>query len=498
METFLVRARLQLLGVLLLGVTLIAIGVLTWTKPAQSTSHKLRATGGVEGLNRHQIVKYLQRHSTDIGLEIDIQPTSGSIEATQMLHSREIDLAVVNSLVRSPTAKSVRQVSSITVEAVHLLVKKEYQGQVASDLGQLENLTINVGPTGSETYLLANALLKFCDIDLDGTGEEGQLELDERDLEELLAILDQLDQSPAEASRIRESLPDAIFHSSVLPSPFARRLIRSGDYALIPLPFAEAFGKISVEEEELDRDHVDQVHVVSIEIPQYIYGVSPPTPQGDIATIGCPLILISHEDVEQEALSRLLPWIFDGPIERVYHPPSLDRVAPTYPWHPAATQFRDRNQPLVRADIVQAIQLLISIAAPLIGGCLALYGYYRWRQTLRFMQYFEEFQTLDLRAKGLADDDVVTPTEADEARYLEGQLTRLQQRAVNDFCRNYFHGEGVLENLLSLLSETRDYLRASQRKAALTQQLEEGETSESNEAEKREEGDTSSIEPSDS
>jgi hypothetical protein len=60
---------------------------------------------------------------------------------------------------------------------------------------------------------------------------------------------------------------------------------------------------------------------------------------------------------------------------------------------------------------------------------------------------------------------VVRPAEAEEARRLETELTRLQQQAVADFCRNYFHGEGVLENFLQLLAETRSFLRASTRNA---------------------------------
>ena len=186
-------------------------------------------------------------------------------------------------------------------------------------------------------------------------------------------------------------------------------------------------------------------------------------PEKDCPTIGCPLILIAKANVPDELVSRLLPRVYEGPVKRVYDPPPIREVAATYPWHAASIEYRDRDKPILRADLTDLIQRLFGIIAPLLGGCLALYGYYRWRQTLRFIEYFEQFQALDRRAKGLTRDNVVTPAEAEEARQLEAELTKLQEQAVSDFCRNYFYGDGVFENFIQLLAETRNFLRASSR-----------------------------------
>ncbi len=460
------RSRARLLVLLVAGIALVGVGLFTWLWVPRQSTHRLRVTGGVEGLNRHGVAAYLRRHAREIGLEIEVRPSEGTIEATRQVQSREVDLALVNGLIRSPQADSVRQVAPLSVEALHLLVKRELADRVAADLGALKGLSVNVGPPGSETEMVTRAVLGFCDIAIDSSGGREGCRLDRQGIPVLLSKLDELEKaSPERVADLRDSLPDVVFHVSTLPSPLARRLIRVGQYGLVPLPFASAFSRITVDEEDLDRDHIDQVHVVQAAIPAYMYGTTPPVPAVDCPTLGCPLILVVHRDVPSQVVARLLPRIYEGPVQRVYHPPEIGEAAATYPLHAASIAYRDRGNPLVRADVVDAVQRGFGILAPLVGGCLALYGYYRWRQTLRFMEYFEQFQALDLQAKGLASDEVVTPAEAEEARRLEAQLTRLQQRAVADFCRNYFHGEGVLENFLQLLAETRGFLRASTQNA---------------------------------
>lgn len=472
LKQFVSRSRTRLTVLLLLGVALIVVGLVARFWETQPRGYRLRVTGGVSGLNRYGVAEYLARHDGELGLEIEVIPTEGSSEAIQQLNNRKIDMALVNGLLRRPGSREIRQVAAITVEAVHLLVKQEFASEVAGDFSQLQGLSVSLGPAGSETELITSAVLKFCGLSISPNRPIHQLRIDRQGINELLATLNDLEQgSPARASELRNTLPDVVIHSSTLPSPLARQLIHIGEYRLIPLPFADAFSRITVKEEELDQDHIDEVHVVPATIPAFMYGAAPPVPASDVPTLGCPLILVAHDDVPNPAVARLLPHIFEGPVERVFHPPAIAKSAASYPWHAASLAYRDKDKPLVRADIARLIQQLSSVIAPLFGGCLALYGFYRWRQTLRFIEYFEQLRELDQQAKGLTDDDVVTPAEAELARRLEAQLTRLQQLAVTDFCRNYFRGEGVLQNFLQLLAETRDFLRASQQSTISNQPL---------------------------
>lgn len=454
------RSRIQLFAMLTIGVALIGTGLIGWLWVPGHRDRAIRIAGGVDGLNRYSIARYLRRHATDLGLEIELFPCEDTIQATRMVENREVDLALVNGLVRSSQAASVRQIAVISTEQLHFLAKQEYAERLEEDLSRLGEFTIFGGLEGGETELIGRALLEFCGVESEL--EAGRLSVDRRTRQDLLMTVNALPAATdEEKGRMRSKLPDVVLLVSTLPSPLARKLIRNADYQLLPLPFSEAFGRISVDEDDLDRDHIDQVLVDPAVIPAYMYGATPPVPAQDSPSLGCPLVLITHRDVSERAISRLLPAIFEGPVQRVYHPPAIGKSDVIYPLHPASVAFRDRDKPLVRADVIEAVRMVFGIAAPMVGGFFALFGFYRWRQTLRFLEYFEQYQHLDRQAKGLLSDSVVTPAEADEARQLETKLTELQQQAVTDFCKNYFYADGVLETFLQLLSETRNFLRTS-------------------------------------
>lgn len=461
LRQFIQNSRLRLSILLVVGLLLIGIGLLTWVWEPSVRTYQVKCAGGVASFNRYKILEYLKRHQQEVDLEVEIVETEGTSEAIARVQSGELDLALVNGLLRFPQADNIRQVATLTVEPMHLLVKEEFAEKVSQDFAELGALSINVGPEGSETSLLAGAVIKF--LKLERVHPEG-LRLVRLRFGGLLDLLRQLEESDAaKTQEQRAKLPDAMFFSSTLPSPFVERMVRVAKYDLVPLPFTEAFAQISVEEEDFDRDHVDQIHAETAEIPAFTYGGTNPVPQTNSSTFGCPLIVIAHKDLPDEVVRRLLDRIFSGAVNRLYQPPHLSQVAPTYAFHPSSITYRDKDKPLVRADIANLIQQLLSVLGPLLGGCFALYSFYRWRQVLRFLERFRELQRLDLAAKGMLDlEDLPTESEARVAA-LEARLSDLQSQVVDDFCKNYFYGDGVLENFLSVMQETRGYLRHTQR-----------------------------------
>lgn len=460
LRRFIKISRLRLLAMLLTGLVLIALGLFAWVGAPGSENYRVRMTGGNAALNRHKVAEYLKRHSTELNLDVEIYPTEGTPEAVRLVEAGEIDLALVNGLFRFPKVDAVRQVATLTRESVHLLVKREFAKQVSANFGNLEGLSVNIGPDNTESALLAKTLLKFLGLKHSQPSGGDEVRLTHFGIDDLLTRLDDIASSTGqETAALRSDLPDAVFHESTVPSELADRLVRVGQYELIPLPFSRAFAQISVDEEDLDRDHIDQIHVHSSVIPAYSYGATPPMPATDCPTLGTPLIVIAHKDVPDEVVARLLPKIYGGSVGRLYQPPSLEELSPTYPLHSASIAFRDRDRPIVRSEVVDLIRQILGGIAPLLGGCLALYGYYRWRQMLRFLEYFRRLQEVDLLAKGMMTSDEIPPPGPERVHYLESELEALQQKAVDDFCRNYFYGEGVLENFLSLLAESRDFLR---------------------------------------
>ena len=165
-----------------------------------------------------------------------------------------------------------------------------------------------------------------------------------------------------------------------------------------------------------------------------------------------PLIIVTQKNVPNEVVSRLLEASHPVLFQAIPAAPAREDGT-LYPWHKAAETYRDKDKPLVR-DVAKLLRQIITGLGPLIGGCLALYGYYRWRQLLRFLEYFHLIQQVDLAAKGLVEMESLPRGQVERTRKLEEQLVQLQQRVVSDFCQNYFYGEGVLANFLVLMNET--------------------------------------------
>lgn len=460
LQSFIRRSRMRLLALLVTALVLLVIGVAAWFRTPSRETYTVRITGGHPALNRHKLAEFLKRHSREVGLKVEIRPSAGTAEAVRLVQAGEVDFALVNGVLRFPEASRVRQVATLSSEKAHLLVKADLAAGIEEDYSRLNGLTLDVGPEGGETALYAAAVLEFLRLK-PGDAKSG-VRLSHLGIDGLLTRLAEIDKGPADAATRRSALPDAVFHGSTLPCPLAEKLVRVGGYRLVPLRFARAFAQVTVEEEDLDRDHVDQIHTEPSVIPAYTYGGSPPAPAADCPTIGAPLILIARDDVPDAAVARLLPRIYEGPVARVYQPPALDEVTPTYPLHPASVAYRDRNKPIVRADVADLIQRVLGGIAPLIGGVVALYGFYRWRQVLQFLNYYRQLQILDLTAKGLIESDQLPESRRDRLRHLEAELAELQRKAVEAFCRSYFYGEGVMENFLALLAETRDFLRRSE------------------------------------
>lgn len=463
---FIQASRLRLTLLFVAGLFLIVFGFVAWLWVPAVQTYEVRLSGGIPSLNRHKIAQHFKRREQNLNLKFNILPSEGTADAVTRIEAGELDTAVVNGLIRFGDAKRVRHVATITYEPMHLLVKEEFAAEVAQDYSKLAELSINLGNEGSETMLLANSVIRFLKLSTETPSANDKPRRTLLSLTELISKVDELEDLPGEeAGEFRRLLPDVIMFSSALPSSFAEQLVSKGRFALVPLRFAKAFTQIPVDEEEFDRDHVDQLHAVPSVIPAFTYGGADPAPREDCVTFGSPLILVAHEDVPDEVVTRMLDDLYSGALGRVFHPPSLDDIPLTFPLHPAAIAYRDKDKPLVRSDIAEFIRQLMGALGPIIGGILALYGYYRWRQVLRFLEYFRELQQLDLFAKGLIRIEGVPMEHEARNTYLESQLTLLQRQVVDDFCKNYFYGDGVLENFLSLMAETRDYVRRGEKLA---------------------------------
>jgi TRAP-type uncharacterized transport system substrate-binding protein len=445
---------LLVVGVGLLGASAFALLARDSNDPVNLTM-----TAGSLFKTRHRLALHICEDAKSRDLSIEVVESAGSVEAIDLLESGEVDLALVQGGIGLDGHAHIRQLATLYVEPLHLLVKEPLEASVSANLVNLAGHSIDISKPGSGTYLLATQVLGFAGLRSPRGNQPGDYLTVAGDYQRLLEKLARIDgASEAQRQAVLAELPDAIFLIGAVPSQMAGQLVEIAGYRLIPLPFGDAFSLTSVEEATDDHDRIAQAFIHSTQIPAYAYSVDPPVPRETSQTLGTRLLLIARDDVPDEAVGRLCAAVYEGRLQRLYDFPTFAAIAPEYELHPGAVAYRDRDKPVIRAELIEFVQSVFSVLGPAVGGLLALYGFVRWRQTLRFQHYLHEICRIQRLATGRAFDPALPPDLAGRMTQLESRLDDLQQQAVAEFAKRYFHGEGVMEILLALLSDVRGTL----------------------------------------
>ena len=375
-----------------LGLLVLAIAAVVYFHEPRSVAGELTISAGSRQGLRHQMAERLAGVARRRGLTLRVVATSGSIEALERVNAGSLDIALVQGGLDTTDRPNVRQVASLKIEPLHLLVKSEIEPDAdeAHGLEFLRGRVVNLSEIGSGTYDLAREVLAFA-------GLKPSLDRSPGDY-----TASTLGYAALEAETDRARLPDAVFTVSGLPSPLARDLISRRDYRLVPLRFGEAFA--------LDALHnirqgpssppprgrwflsgVDRVHIYPTEIPPYTYSVSPPVPSQPIATFGTRLLMVAGTRVGAGAIERLLEAGHQsGPGGPTLDPSLLD-VPPEYDWHDGAVAFRDRNKPLIIGDAVDFLEKWTSLLGGVLGGMFFLWQWARQRNRRRRELGFESY-----------------------------------------------------------------------------------------------------------
>jgi TRAP-type uncharacterized transport system substrate-binding protein len=447
----------------LVGLALVILGILALAHGSSSTKRNLRITSGTEVEVREKMVQYLIQKTAERNLILEDVASQGSLDALRKVERGEVDLALVPAGLHLHPESPVREVAAVDLERLHLLVRAEHFPAVNADLKTLRDKTVFLNYPQSGTYLLSKLVLARVGLQPLSPGAKSSSDrvvICPLSSHEILAMLDAMKSANQERrQQMRTQLPDACFLVASLPSRLAWRLINEADYRLVPLPFARALAMISIEEATSDSGQIDQVYIQPAEIPEFTYSISPAVPPSGCPTLGIRTLLVAHHNVPDDVILRILPFLYEGTIPGLYRPPAPQEVVPEYPFHSGTIRYRDRNKPIVRSEVVNVFRSIFSVVGPVVGLVLTLYGYYKWRQLLRFTRYFREIIHLDLVAKGLKTDRQAPENREERNKYLQEKLTHLQRQAIADFCDNYFRGEAIVLNLLALLTETGHQLR---------------------------------------
>jgi TRAP-type uncharacterized transport system substrate-binding protein len=195
------------------GLTALGLALYFYFHSPTQRSYRLRLTAGNELGTRHQLAMHFQSEAVQQNLAFDLVPSAGSEQALDWVNTRKVDVALVQGGLTADGRSNVRQVATLHVEPMHLLVKKELFRDTASSLAALRGRTIDLGEIGSGTHSLATAILDFVGLqprDRDPTGGYIPLSVNRQHLQ-------------AEHDTAR--LPDAVFLVSSLPSATSAYLL---------------------------------------------------------------------------------------------------------------------------------------------------------------------------------------------------------------------------------------------------------------------------------
>ena len=441
-------------GLLVAAVALLAIGAWVGLRtPKAPRSMALRMTAGNATGIRHRLAVEFAKESRALGFNIEVIPTDGSEEALEKLNSGSFDLALVQGGLFDDSIRNVRQICPLHVEPLHVLVKPGLLEPVLQNgLQHLQGHSINRGTPGSGSYALATEVLRFAGLQIDEAGSSPDFYSDIKSYAELIG------------TKQIESMPDAFFSVSTLPSPIANALIDTFGYQLIPVEFGEAFSIEAMAQlgASGNRSLIDRRHVFATNIPPFTYSVERRVPHSTLPTLGTRLLFVANANVDGDTVSRLLEVLFQSSIatnERPTIDASLLELPTEFPMHVGTQSYRQRNKPIIAGDAVDYFEKVLAITATLAGGTFFVAQWARQsarrRRESSFANYME--RVIAIERESLHNELSANLDLASLIR-LQKELADLKSEAVTKFANGQLEGEGLIHGFLALVNDSRDQL----------------------------------------
>jgi TRAP-type uncharacterized transport system substrate-binding protein len=421
-----------------------------------------------EGQRNEILAKFVQLAAPH-GLMLRPVQIADASELLARVDSGALDLGVVPGGIDFSRYPNIRQVTSLQVLPLHVLVKEEIADEVTTHLGALRGKSVNLGPgEGSITYWLAREVLAFAGLSPGARGRPGDYRATSLSPLQLVAESD------------RARLPDAFFYATPLPSPIVSHLVQRR-YRLVPLLFRDAFalGAMADSLREPVREPAGtgrsppksdehpiilREQVSDIVIPAFTYQADPGVPPVPLHTLGMKALLIANHRVERAVVSRVLAAIFQTRFAKIIQPPldvhRLEEV-PEIPWHPGSVEYLDLSKPVLTNEFLSKLVDLFSIAGPILGGVLFLWQYARRRTRFRnersFEAYIAKVNAVEEAALEHARNDH-GPLDEAELERLWSALSQLKTQALGRFARGEITGEAMLTSFLTHVNDTRAHL----------------------------------------
>lgn len=448
----------------LLGVTLLSVAAYNYCRCYCGAPVRLRLSGGNVCPMRTEMAGQIAARISG-NVEVNVCSGTNSEQICAAVNEGKLDLGLVLGGLSTVDYRDVRQVASLGVEPLHLLVRRELlDAAPRPSLELLRGRRVVLGEQGANGARLAEDLLQLAG--LMGDSSDASSELIAEHLAEP-ALLEQIvawRNAPAsEKDALRKRLPDAAFVVDSMPSEVVDQLIRDGDYGLMPLPFATALHIDSRRNHSGERVDLRNDRVEAVTIPAFSYGIEPAAPAQDCETIGLRLLLVANKNVSNDALFDALRSMSDAVAAHTQVNLDATNANPEFPVHPGAEAFLRSRRPLNVEEVLGPTTDALSVVGASIAGCLALWSFLRGFRAVQPDVHLRQIDRIERLLQGAEFDESAPTLPREFLEYLESRLSQIKQAAIEDYAKGRLDGDDSLVGILTLVADTR-HLLAQRRK----------------------------------
>jgi TRAP-type uncharacterized transport system substrate-binding protein len=425
---------------------------------------RLTISGGNVCPLRSEMAKRIGDEVRSQGILLETVSDTNSDTISTDVDAHRLDLGLVLGGFPPEAHRNVRQVASLGVEPLHLLVRPELLEGTAPSLELLRGRRVSLGERDTNATRLAMDLLRLAGLRATTPTAAGDFEAVYMPEAEAIAQLQSWKRvAPPVRAALAERLPDALFVVDSLPAPLVDELVKTAGYRLVPLPYATAL-HLDNRRDESRRDESHQADVLldsrleAMTIPAYTYGIAPAAPAEDCPTFGLRLLLIAHKDVSTNAVLRLLRSLDQGAAQRYHVDLDAVGVANELPLHPGAEAFAQGRRPMAVNDLLEPLTNFLSVLGAGAAGGLALWGFLRGLRAVHPDVHLKQIDRIERLLAGSELDESAPTLPRDFIGFLEGHLAEIKQAAIDDYSKGRLNNDDALMSILTLIADTRHML----------------------------------------
>jgi TRAP-type uncharacterized transport system substrate-binding protein len=441
------------------AVLMLALGAYNYVRVYCCAPIHLTLSGGNVCPLRSEMAKQICREVGNSGIILAASPGTNSEAICRAVDAGKLNLGLVLGGFPPDAHPHVRQVATLGVEPLHLLVRGELLTGAAPTLAVLRGRRVALGERGTNGAILAADLLRFAGMRPTTADAAGDFDPDySREAEMMAQLRSWKRAAPPVRATLAERLPDAVFIVDSLPSPLVDELVTTVGYNLVPLPYATALHL----DNRRDHSHVghrlESSRIEPLAIPAFAYGIRPAVPAQDCPTFGLRLLLVAHEDVPTTAVSRLLRALDSGAAQRYHIDLEAGNVNHEFPLHPGAVAFAKDRRPLTIGQMLEPLTNMLSVLGAGAAGGLALWGFLRGLRAVNPDVHLRQIDRIERLLQGSEQDEAAPSLPLEFIGYLESQLAQVKQMAIEDYAKGRLDSDEALVGILTLVADTRHML----------------------------------------